>query len=267
MYIEPTTQRQIVNYCVVDEFIKAESSRQAYASCVVDRLAGMGITHLFPRGTAITKSYIYQTKIKLANRSIPLELPAVFKGQPGSRYGKDMMYSEFWRTVQFHLPNQTEWSYLGLPGHQVEMVCRVVDKDKVVMCERSDEVVRWVNNVYGKFLETSPPTIYHGDIFQYMKDSKTEHSIIDLDLMVTLTRLGQVNALAHCIYDSVQDKSVINITTCIGRSCTQLQYDALMPNYLVERLKEVGFRQVQVFSGKYRDRLTPMRYQHLMLSK
>jgi len=253
MQVNHQTKEQITNYCIIDEYLR---SKQNYTGRTVDRLKEYEIVY--------TKNHIQTIKRELTLGERSVDLPMVFGNKIGSRYGKDIMYSEFWRTVELSLSQPKK--YLGLAAYQAEAVCQQVgDPRNVLVCERDKEVHTWVRRMYDEFLGKPGPLFLNKNIFD-LKDPPS-FSILDLDLMIQLSTTDQVSMIATLIAKTEEPICIVNITTCIGRGVSELQYDSLMPSHLLLLLEKKGLKVTHLFSGGYRDRVIPMRYQHLVVEK
>jgi len=262
---DPTTTNQIINYVIVDEYLKG---RFHYAKRAMLTLREHGILTVPQKSSTITELYLQSIKNRLVNGEREPAFPAYFNGEVGPRHLKDQMYAALWRTCEMVLGNEP-LRYCGLAAKNVEVISK---KARVAhICETDPKTFKWLNKFYTLFKEADPGVkITNKDIFEHLNSVKTysdTYNVLDLDLMISLNLETPLAQWANIIHKSTEKISVVNIVTCVGRGNSILQYHSLMPNFMAECFRKAGFKEVQSYSGKYRDRIVPMRYEHFVLRK
>ena len=107
--------------------------------------------------------------------------------------------------------------------------------------------------------------IENEDIFEVLEEKKAVFNIFDLDLMSILPRPEKLDKWACILRSSAKEgKVVVNITTTIGRSLTEEEYNSRV-GYFRQALESVGFRELGFSPFGYRDRYTPMRSMRIIL--
>jgi hypothetical protein len=289
--LSPVATDQFINYVVADECIYAARSGEQFDSQrIKDRLASnYGITTT-RKGSPIRSDYLPYILQRLRQGTRPPLLPSILKGKATSRYYKDMMYAELGRLADCYLGKRRR--YCGLPATRLHYLpyWLTASWDSFALgCETDQVTYEWMRDFHTIVLEREDNPVWeypqevsitgdiqvaalHTDIFQYFQylvDNryKNLYNIIDLDLMISIKSLTNFNFIAEALRQIAEPISIVNITTSVGRSISDAEYEGIMPADFIQALRSAGFYGVKVFSGRYLDRKMPMRYEHLLLIK
>jgi hypothetical protein len=257
--------RQIINQVLVDEYLRG---RYAWPSRVLQRLAEMGITHLPSNNHRITRAYLGNLRILLQKGTQEASFPSIFRGLPGSRYHKDLMYERFWALVDYKLGDKLR-SYIGLPANQLESIDKRVG-GFLIACEQDPGVCSWMDGYLEKFLRHRRKSLiglYNIDILQFLETENSTFNIVDLDLMECLTDIPRIQRIGQAIARRAESVCAVNVTSCIGRRITYQDYENLVPSELKKAFRHGGIKVVEHYRFRYRDRVIPMACEHFLLTK
>ena len=105
--------------------------------------------------------------------------------------------------------------------------------------------------------------IFNKNIFSFLEATEKRFNIYDIDLMICLKE-PIIERMAKCIEKTMDEKAIVNITSCIGRKITEKEYNDLMPQKLLDNLNcKILFK----YSGGYCDRVIPMRFFLMAIEK
>jgi len=243
---------QLLDYYLFDELLKGPE--KGYLKKVSAELSRHNVK--------FSSQVIYaRAKSLLSGKSV-YQPSADVDGRPSAREGKDKGYSGFWTMVDLAFPFPESRYYIGLAANQIDVVRSKVAAPSMVICERDlgrafklQDIARFISE------KKSGPRIdiWADDVFEIMKKNESSYNIFDLDLMVCLPKPKIIEEwVQHIYYSARSGKIVINITTTIGRSITEDEYE-YRAGYLHEALGYAGFTHLGYSPYKYRDRFTPMR--------
>jgi hypothetical protein len=178
----------------------------------------------------------------------------------GSRVGKEGMYKQIDLLVHLFLE---EPKYIGLPANQLLYIIQKYGDD-VTACEWDKKMFEFMRNIKARFAPSSVASIHRGDIISYLEDTEESFSLFDFDLMQHLYE-EDIERMAEAIARTSQSVSVVNVASCIGRARTEEEYREIMPSLLIEKLEKQGCSVIENYSDGYADRVTPMRYELLVV--
>lgn len=289
--LSPITTNQFINFVLVNEALSTYQEERAFnPSIAQEKLKEEYSITTNARGTPLRQDYLKYRLKQLKSGERPLLLPSILRGKASTRHYKDLMYAELGRLVDCFIGSGR--TYCGLPAMQLHHLPDWLTpgvKDFALGCEVDEVIYKWIRDVHTIVLER--PTDYpwiipediecvsdhrtgllHTDIFSYLaflyeKKETNIYNVIDLDLMVTINSVRNLDFIAQALYRIMRPTSIINITTAVGRSISDLEYEAIMPHTFEILLRDAGFDRVKSFSGRYLDRRIPMRYEHIILIK
>jgi hypothetical protein len=76
-----------------------------------------------------------------------------------------------------------------------------------------------------------------------------------------------IERLANCIAKTSELTAIISVASCIGRTRTEKEYRKVMPKMLIDKLNNNGCAIINNYSDGYSDRVTPMRYELLVIKR
>lgn len=249
---------KVIDHCIVEEILttKPISRRMKH---IQDRVISLS-------GAVVPNEEIKSRYLKIKKgRSIAC-LPSIFNGVVGPREGKEQAYSSFWDMVSEHIARPM--TYIGLPANQIHSLLSRVST--VVAFERDAKMSAWQQKYIKQFLPNQNVLLYDCDIFDegVRLPANTRPNIFDLDLMCFANKdlFKQVGSLIA--RHSLPRQSVaVNLATCVGRKITIEQYNDLVHTSLVSILEEYSGKWVVKHEGnRYRDRVIPIQYEHLILA-
>jgi hypothetical protein len=260
--INPTVAEQIINHTIIDHVLYDPTT--LVFDDVLRRLRNIGISKVPRRDTPITESYLSRIHDKMIKGQRSIVLPAYFRGKLGSRYGKDMVYSKLWALVDLFIPG--ERTYCGLPANQLGQITERID-GSITAYETDKKMLRWLREFRCQYLpEDRDIQILNEDILLHLKHNNNKANILDLDLMCNIKSEDQVFEWGKTIGNAVQLPAIVHLTTSIGHSITEERYRKIMPDKLIEGVKEATVPTVKYIEDKYRDRVIPMRTVMLILT-
>lgn len=249
-------KRQIINFITVNQYLKNKS--------LYGRRAAYQLKEL---GVKTSNANISQVMNNISNGRSRAEFPSIFNNKLSPRTGKDESYAAFWRLGEIFLDNQ-EWKYVGLPAHNIEIICSNIigNPSNVTACELSPDTYNWMNIFYFK-TKRRRPIIINQNIFNFLNETQDKFNVFDFDLCNGIRSNIDFNKWAALIYRTSEDRSIINISSMIGRRCgTEKEYREIMPQTMTEALYKGGFNIVKNYNDGYTDRV-PMRYCHYVVFK
>jgi hypothetical protein len=258
-WVDATARHQIINQAIFEEYILSIWEKRADWTVQVLR-------RLKPYGIILSENTLrlYLRDLKSGKRDA-MGTSAfgnkLFK-EFGCRSGKDNMYSQM--DVLEHMCVRRP-VYVGLPANQLLHMIRKYGK-YTFACEIDPEMFKFMFGLKRHFAPKIPATIFSSEIMAFLEKTPRKFSIYDLDFM-RHANSDMIERLAACIARTTRDISVVSVASCIGRSSTEKEYRALMPKTLINALERQGRPVSYVYSGGYRDSVTPMRYELLVVHK
>ena len=254
---DASARHQIINQVIFEEYIlTCQQKRTGWANKARQRLLFYGID--IKCGTL----YNYRQQLKSGIRSALTS--SSFGGklyeELGSRTGKEGMYKQIDLLVHLFIDNP---EYIGLPANQLLYVIRKYNGN-VVACEWDKKMFEFMRNLKARFAPGSAASIHYGDILSYLEDTDEKFSLYDFDLMQHLYN-DDLDRIASAIARTSRPISIVNIASCIGRSRTEGEYKEIMPSYIIRELSNCGCEIIKHYSDGYSDRVTPMRYELLVV--
>jgi hypothetical protein len=119
-------------------------------------------------------------------------------------------------------------------------------------------------------LDETHVTLRKGDIIEEARRYAGlgfKFNIIDFDLMTCKIDDLTLKELAETLTSIAKHTTIVNLTTCLGRSVTEKDYRdsrVLLDNHITKRGWKVR-RYPTSGPGKYKDRIQPVGYEHLVL--
>jgi len=257
--MENSTITQTINHVILKHCL---GDLWDWTGNALEELKRLGITK-YPQGRkSLNAQSLHHKRMQLRRGIVPCVLPAVFNGEPGPRIEKDKMYAELWRTTETFLEKM---AYCGLVANQLDTIRnRLGPEARIVSCE-VDETMYQKQKSLARFLNLDIE-LKKENIFSFLENTEEKFNILDLDLMTRLTSVRQLESWIKIIVKSTQEKSVVNLTTTIGRNTTEKKYNEIIEE-IPELFESLNCKVVKHFRGKYRERMAPMRYEHLVLDK
>lgn len=187
---------------------------------------------------------------------------SLFSGKISTRSEKDGMYREFESVVAMSLSSR---DYVGLPANQLVHVVR--NNGSVVACEKNKNMFEFMSQLKNCFVPNENVELVREDILNYLPTRCREFSVFDIDLMTYVNKHNLIERLATGIHCSAQRKAAICLVTCYGRKISKQKYEEMMPQELIERLRNNGWRIRYSKSGEYVDQIVPMKYEFLVIER
>src|SRR5574343_1348153 len=251
-------ESSIVDYEIVETIL--ESTTLNIVECAEEAF------HRLKFHNIVLQPQELETRVRLiaSKKQIPL-LPSIFTKQLGPRHGKDVAYKRFWTLVDDYIPDTCNRYYVGLPANQILSIYPRVHL--MAACEKSSSMLRWQLQAREKF-QLDRLHLLPADIVTFINDDLFAKSwnIYDLDLMCNTTDELITKISSGLLSTMTKGPVVVNITTSIGRCISKEQYRNLMPDTLVTQLKKSGVKIIESISGRYRDRMVGVAYEHLVLT-
>lgn len=256
---DSVARHQIINQIIFEEYILACQQKKAtWTEKAQERLEFYGVD--------ISQSTLYNYRLQLKNGSRNAMTSSSFGGklyeELGSRVGKEGMYKQIDLLVKMFL---NDVKYIGLPANQLLYVIQKY-KNNVVACELDKKMFEFMRNIKARFVPNSPATVYNKDIISYLEQTKERFSLFDFDLMKHLYE-PDIERLANCIAKTSELTAIISVASCIGRTRTEKEYRKVMPKMLIDKLNNNGCAIINNYSDGYSDRVTPMRYELLVIKR
>jgi hypothetical protein len=250
-------RHQIINQIIYEEYIMAcQQKKVNWEKKAQERLEFYGIN--------VTQSTLCNYRLQLKNGTRNALASSSFGGklyeELGSRVGKEGMYKQIDLLVHLFLNNP---KYIGLPANQLIYMIRKY-KDNVVACEWDRKMFEFMRNLKGRFAPNSATQVFHGDIISYLEETSDKFSLFDFDLMQHLYE-KDIKRMAGAIARTAESTIIVNVASCIGRAKTEKEYREIMPSMLIDELEECGCSTIEHYSDGYADRVTPMRYELLVV--
>jgi len=254
---DTSARHQIINQIIFEEYILGFQQRKAgWTSKAKKRLEHYGID--------LAESTLNSYRIQLKNGARSAIASSSFGGklyeEIGPRVGKEGMYKQIDLLSHIFLD---EPDYIGLPANQLVYVARKYG-GRVVACERGRKMYEFMSNLKRCFVPSLPVHIHPGDVFSFLETTEKRFSLYDLDLMQHLYK-DNIKRIAVAIARTSKPISVVSIASCVGRARTEKEYKNLMPGLFIEELKKNGCVTIEQYSDGYSDRVTPMRYELLVI--
>jgi hypothetical protein len=251
---DPYISRQITNQVAVEEYMKyCRQKSHNWTQAARGRLEYFGIY--------LKESSIKQLISMIKNGSRLADMPSSFGGEIRSRTGKDRMYGQFDMTIEYRLK---EKNYIGLPYNQ--LIHMIQKYDHVIACEKDRKSFEFMFNMKRLFAPKSNSTVHFGNIFHYLQNTDRKFSIYDFDLMQHLTT-SSIKRIADLVLRTTEDVAAICIASCVGRSGSHSDYKIIMPSHFIKYVGEKNYDVIFNHSGEYYDRITPMRYEIMVIQR
>lgn len=254
---DASARHQIINQIIFEEYILSCQQKKAnWTEKAKVRLEHYGIE------LAESTLEYYRRELKSGKRLAIAS--SSFGGklyeELGSRVGKESMYKQIdlLSHIFLHKPK-----YIGLPANQLIYMIRKYD-NRVVACEWDRKMFEFMRNMKARFAPESSATVHHGSVFSYLEETKEKFSLFDFDLMQHLYE-DDIQRLAQAVARTSEIVSIINVASCVGRARTEEEYREIMPSLLIEELGKCGCATVEHYADGYSDRVTPMRYELLVI--
>jgi len=259
---DAVARHQIINQIIYEEYILACQQKKAnWTEQAQKRLEFYGIN--------ISPSALYNYRLKLKSGDRTAMASSSFGGklyeELGSRVGKEGMYKQIDLLVRMFLQEDSKYDpkYIGLPANQLLYMIQKYGNN-VVACEWDKKMFEFMRNIKARFAPNSTASIYHGDIFSYLEETDQSFSLFDFDLMQHLFK-PDIDRMASVIAKTAEATAIVNVASCIGRTRTEQEYRRIMPDTLIEALQKHDCFTVGNYSDGYSDRVTPMRYELLVV--
>lgn len=254
---DASARHQIINQVIFEEYILAcQQKRADWTLKAKERLSFYGID--------LAESTLYNYRLQLKRGDRVALASSSFGGklyeELGSRVGKEGMYKQIDLLVHFFLDDP---KYIGLPANQLIYMIRKYNGN-VVACEWDRRMFEFMRNLKARFAPESAVTIYKGNIFDYLEETDETFSLYDFDLMQHLHE-DDIKRMAEAVVRTTEPLSIVSVASCIGRSRTEEEYRETMPSLLIEEINKCGGSIVRSYSDGYADRVTPMRYELLVV--
>ncbi len=258
--LQAIPQHSIIDYEIVESILESDTVN-------IEECAEQTCNRLRFRNIILNPEDIRnRVQLVASGRQIPL-LPSIFTKRLGPRQGKDTAYRRFWNLVEEYIPETADRVYVGLPANQVLSV--YPKTHLMVVCEKDKGMQAWQEQVKNKFSLTHVHLL-PVDIVNFINDDlyKGSWNIFDLDLMCNTTEelVSRVTSGIACTMSST-GPVLVNITTSIGRCISKQQYRNLMPDRLLDNLKIKKVKVLEAISGRYRDRMVGVAYEHLVITR
>lgn len=253
--------QQLVDYYLLDEM--RTGNRPGYASRIVSKLAEYKV--IYSKGAIYTRArHIREGKTVICPS-------ADVNGTPAARDGKDKAYAGLWTLVDVALPDVSSRVYIGLAANQIDVVRSHITFPYMRVCEKDEERAQKLVQV-AELIERFKPgpkiDIVNEDIFTSISKVSNCYNIFDLDLMCQLPKEATIDKWVGRIYLAAQPgKSVLAITTGIGRKGNTEERYNQRAGYLRRALESRGFQELGYSRYAYRDRIIPMRSERFILQK
>lgn len=283
---EARREKKLIHFYLLNNFLSLRKNTTAVAKTVSD-LKKFGIDRSF--------SSLTVKLIELKNHPEIHTLPSLIKKEPSlNREGKDKMYAAFWRMVEMEAQDVDTVVYFGLPSNQIGFVWQQLKKigkpANLFSFELDTEKAQWQEEYAAQFLkdeELIEVCVLNEDILNPYEwpdygsgrydmnweilsivlndliDSNGSGclTILDLDLMKNGTP-ELARKIAGIIPNS--DRTIVNITTCIGRKITKQEYIHSFKEVLQKEIEQ-SHKVKYWFSDKYVDNIIPMVWEHISL--
>ena len=251
----PATKLRIVNKVIYEEYASNnEKDNKKWAIKASERLKKHNIK--------ISPSTLsqYKNKIILGKRD-PICATSfgneIDNDKCGSRYGKDEMYAKFELYQDLFLLGGVK-NYVGLPANQIVKISKAYNS--VVACETNQKMYEFMTKVHSLLSEKDNVDIKNENIFSYLGNTSKKFSVFDFDLMCNIDSKGLIDNIAESIYNTSEQVAVVNVATSYGRKITEKKYESMMPHMLINKLVSKGLAVPHFYSGKYNDRIIPIKY-------
>ena len=253
MLADPHSILQFINQIIVEDILANNSYR--WTSSAIQRLKSLGVTQT-PRGRELTQNYLLAQKYKLTRGLEPLFLPTLLHNKLGLRIEKDRVYSITWSHVDMYL--NPPLKYCGLAATNIGVISKKVDS--LTCCEKNRAAADLLKKIRNILLSDAVEQILikQVDILKHLSTTDNKYNILDLDLMCHLN----VEKTATAIKKSAENKTVVALTTSIGRNTTWEIYKKKRQQ--LKNMLEEEF-EVLMAGGKYLERKIPMAYEHIVL--
>lgn len=258
-WADASARHQIINQIIYEEYILAcKQKKTNWTEKAQERLAFYGID--------IKQSTLYNYRLQLKSGIRAAMASSSFGSklyeELVSRIGKDGMYKQIDLLVKIFLGNPQQVSYIGLPANQ--LLYMIQKYGNVVACEWDRKMFEFMRNLKARFAPNATAQVQYGDMFSYLEETENKFSLFDFDLMQHLHK-EDIERMAGAIVRTSKQTSIINIASCVGRSRTEKEYKKIMPSMLINELKKHGCITIHNYSDGYADRVTPMRYELLVV--
>ena len=258
-WVDATARHQIINQAIFEEYVLAIwEKRKDWTSGVIRRLQPYGIILSNSTLTQYLNDLRSGKRDALGTSAFGNKLFKEF----GCRSGKDGMYKQMEILEHMCIPDPV---YIGLPANQILYMIRKYGKNTFA-CEIDPDMFKFMFSVKRHFAPGISATIFSSEIMEFLENTPRKFSVYDLDFM-RHANVDLVKRLANCISRTAKSTAVVSVASCIGRSSTEDEYKNIMPRRLIRELEKRRCAVSYSYSGGYRDSVTPMRYELLVVHK
>ena len=260
--LSQTSAKQLLDYYLLNECILKDKKR-GFGARVMGTLEQN-------HSIRVKEVDVYQ-RFKGVLAGNPLRPSADVNGTPSTREGKDQNYAGLIALVDIMLPRKQMRYYVGLPANQLDFIATSVGGNITAVekvPERAQKIAQFAKFVT-KMRNNMLINVVNDDVWSYLQTTSEKFNVFDLDLMCHLP--DDSSSWANAIHLAARPGvSVAHVTTCIGRGkfdgLTEEKYETRVVRF-IGNLISAGFKSLGHSRFSYRDRITPMRCERLVLKK